>query len=138
MKYLYIILTFLTLVSCNDMKVGYLEAEKGFFSPNILEIKKNLDPVEDKKRIEQKIPWVSYPIQGIQGTLPIKYELINAVETKGGSSNELLKNAFMRGDGALEINFENNIPVGEYKLDIQVSNEGYSHILEAALTIKVK
>ena len=138
MKYIYIILAIVSFTSCNDMKIGYLEAEKGFFSPNILEIKKNLDPIEDKKRIEQEIPWVSYPIQGVQGTLPIRYELIGATEKEGGSTSELLNNAFMRGDGALEINYKNNIPLGEYKLDIKISNEGYSHTLKAALTIKVK
>lgn len=93
---------------------------------------------EDYYRSEQKIPWVSYAIQGVDGTLPLFYKVGGATKVGGGDVTELLSKCRMRGDGAVEIDFENNITAGEYLLDIQVSNEGYSHVLPKMLKVIVK
>ncbi|WP_133250126.1 hypothetical protein [Marinifilum breve] len=86
----------------------------------------------------QKIPWVSYPLQGVDGTRPLFYRVIGATKVGGGDVTELLSKCSMRGDGAVEIEFENNITAGEYLLDIEVSNEGYAHELPNMLRVIVE
>lgn len=93
---------------------------------------------EDYDRFEQKIPWVSYQLQGLEGTRPIFYEIAGATEINGGDVSELLAKARARGDGAIEVELENEIPVGEYLIDLKVSNEGHSKVLPGILKIVVK
>ena len=93
---------------------------------------------EDYQRFQQKIPWVSYMIQGVEGTRPINYRLVGAIKKGGGDVKELLNHARVRGDGAVEIDLENKIEAGEYFLDVEVSNEGYTAVLPKVIRIIVK
>lgn len=93
---------------------------------------------EDYERYSQKIPWVSYQLQGVEGTKPFKYEIVGVKEINGGDITELLTKSKARGDGAIEVEIENDIPVGEYLIDLRISNEGHSKVLPEILRIIVK
>lgn len=93
---------------------------------------------EDYERAQQNIPWVSYQMEGIDGTNPLFYKVVGATKVGGGDFTELLSKCRARGDGAVEVDFENNIEEGRYMLDIEVSNEGHAKVLKNVLTVVVK
>lgn len=134
---IYSLLLTLGLIACQDVKVGYLETENAKYKPDILEVKKTLDPVEDADRIEKKYNWISYPIDGVQGTYPM-YMTIHTVRTEGGGDvAKFLAEVKVRGDGTFDVPFENGIPVGKYIITLKVENEGYSAVLPDIFTIWV-
>lgn len=92
----------------------------------------------DYYRNLNKIPWVSYPIEGIDGTLPIRYNIVSISEINGGDVTEINRVTKVAGDGTIQVDFENNIPVGTYFVDLEIYNEGHSHTLPKILKIIVK
>lgn len=127
----------LGLSACHEVKVGYLETENAVYKPDVLEVKKTLDPEEDYDRIEKKYNWISYPIDGIQGTYPM-YMTIESVRTEGeGDVAKFLEETTVRGDGTFDIPFENEIPSGKYIVTLKVENEGYSAVLKDIFTVWV-
>lgn len=134
---LYCLVLILGLSACHEVKVGYLETENANYDPNILEVKKVLDPVEDADRIEKKYNWISYPIDGLLGTYPM-YISIETVRTEeGGDAAKFIAEAKVRGDGTFDIPFENQIPEGKYIITLKVENEGYSALLPDIFTVWV-
>ena len=65
------------LVACNDVTVGYLETENAEYMPDYMEIPQilELDEIADAQRIKNNAPWVTQPIQGIEGTAPLIYTI---------------------------------------------------------------
>ncbi|MCT4613624.1 MAG: hypothetical protein N4A49_01965 [Marinifilaceae bacterium] len=124
--------------SCNKPNIGYLEVDAASFEPDSLEIR-SLDPSNnnDKSRLDNNIPWVSYRIQGVMGTYPILYKIDEITSKTGNDISEITKLARVRGDGAIEIPLDNNIANGEYSIFIRATNEGYSKRIESPLHIIV-
>jgi hypothetical protein len=126
-KIILLLLLSTSFFSCSKQEVGYLITTDAIYDPKTMTIKKVLDPIDDENRITNKIPWVSIRIQGVEGTLPIKYTISNVTATGGGDAVAFKKKCKLRGDSAFEIPFDHNLALGEYTVDITISNEGYSH-----------
>lgn len=138
-KYINAILFLLIIVSCNDMKVGFLDAEYAVYKPNTMTVRKELDMDnrKDKERFEKKAHWVSPAIQGVQGTAPM-FVTIHDVRTEGGGDvSKFLKYTTVRGNGQFDVDFENDIPVGKYFVTLKIENEGYNVILTDIFTIEI-
>ena len=72
-------------IGCDDVTVGYLETENAQYTPNGIVIPKteDLDEVTDALRIKNNAPWVTQPIQGIEGTDPIIYSVESVTASEG-------------------------------------------------------
>ena len=130
MKYIVFIIACLTLLSCHEVKVGFLETEAAQYNPNVLEITKTKDKNEP-------LHIVSPPIEGVEGTQPI-YIKIHEVTTTDGNVEDFLKEVTVRGNGAFDVPLWNNIPAGKYVITLQVENEDHSATLKDIFTIVIK
>ena len=135
--YWIIILFLVGLAGCHTPTVGYLQTEHAKYVPDTMIIRKKLDPVKDAYRIEYGAPWVSPKLQGLAGTAPIKYEIIEVTSAEGNAVlfRNLLK---IRGAGRMELLTNAEIPEGRYVVSVGVSNEGYSEVVEKAFTFIVE
>lgn len=129
------LLLVLGLVGCHEVKVGYLETENANYDPNILEVKKILDPIEDADRIARKYNWISYPIDGIVGTQPMYMSIASVKEENGGDVQKFIEEVKVRGNGTFDVPFGHQIPEGKYIITLKVENEGYSALLPDIFTI---
>lgn len=139
-KYIFAILLLLITFGCNNMKVGYLDTEFALYDPKVMTIRKELDMnnKKDKEKFEKKSHWVSPAIQGVQGTFPM-FMSIHEVKTEGGGDvSKFLKHTKIFGNGRFDVDFENDIPVGNYIVTIKVQNEGYTSIVKDIFIIEVK
>ena len=93
---------------------------------------------EDRGRVQRDIPWVSNPIEGVQGTPQIFVTIKSIREENGGSVTEALKQIKVYGDGTFEIPLQHTIPVGRYVISLNFRNEGYSKDVDDCFTIIVK
>lgn len=82
-------------------------------------------------------PWVSIPIEGIQGTQQI-YVSVKEIKTTDGDANKLAACLTVRGNGVFEVPIEHDVPVGRYVISLNFSNEGYSKDVDNCFTIIVK
>ncbi|MEQ2912181.1 MULTISPECIES: hypothetical protein [Butyricimonas] len=92
---------------------------------------------EDYYRLKWEQPWVSTPIEGIQGTQQI-YVTIKEIKTTAGNADKLADYLTVRGNGILEIPIKHDIPTGRYLISLTFSNEGYSKDVNDCFTIIVK
>ena len=66
----------LLVIGCQkDIAIGYLNVTNAMYSPDSLVVKAKLDEEEDAYQIEHKIPWQSNEIDGVEGTLPIYFQI---------------------------------------------------------------
>ena len=93
---------------------------------------------EDRGRVQRDIPWVSTPIEGVQGTAQIFVTIKGIREESGGSVTEALKQVKVYGDGTFEVPLQHTIPVGRYVISLNFRNEGYSKDVDDCFTIIVK
>lgn len=121
---------------CHEVTVGYLETENAIYAPDSMVVKSLLDTVEDGKRIKFEIPWQSTSIEGIQGTMPIRY----AITKVEGENNlpEISGQFRMVRKGVIELPFDHTVPPGRYIVSIEISNEGYTHRLDSVYTVIVE
>lgn len=92
---------------------------------------------EDYYRFMSNAPWMTPPIQGIEGTKPIFCSL-KAIKSKDGNAEKLWQNLKVYGDGSFEIPLKHEIPVGRYLISLTFTNEGYSKDVDDCFTIIVK
>ncbi len=92
---------------------------------------------EEYKRDKFNIPWCSIPIEGIEGTEPIRVSIKNIV-TLGGNAVKLWECLSVRGDGSLIVPTHHDIPTGRYVISLNFSNESYSKDVNDCFTIIVK
>ena len=103
-----------------------------------LGIPERINAGEDYVRSKWGAPWVSTPIEGVQGTAQI-YVSIKAIrEESGGSVTEALEQVKVYGDGTFEVPLQHTIPVGRYVISLNFRNEGYSKDVDDCFTIIVK
>ena len=92
---------------------------------------------EDYWRDKLGQPWVSTPIEGLEGTAPI-YVSIKRVHSTDGDAEKMKVNLSVRGDGTFEVPVHHNVPVGHYVISLNFRNEGYSRDVNDCFTIIVK
>lgn len=121
---------------CHHVTVGYLETENAVYIPDSMVVKSLLDTVEDGDRIKFEIPWQSTSIEGIQGTMPIRY----AITKVEGENNlpEISGQFRMVRKGVIELPWDHTVPPGRYVISIRISNEGYTHDLDSIYTVIVE
>lgn len=137
MRYIIIVLAALSflLPSCEEQKVGFLVTEYALYTPDTLLIAKEID---DENRIKFNIPWVSLPIEGIEGTAPILFS-INDVKSNGNVDMEqFLSDVDVRGNGIFEVSLNHKIPSGRYLISLKVKNEGYTKLIPDVFTIIIE
>lgn len=93
---------------------------------------------EDRERVQWNIPWVSNPIEGVQGTPQIFVTIKGIREESGGNVAEALEQIKVYGDGTFEVPLQHTIPVGRYVISLNFRNEGYSKDVDDCFTIIVK
>ena len=128
------------LVACNDVTVGYLETENAEYMPDYMEIPQigELDEIADAQRIKNNAPWVTQPIQGIEGTAPLIYTIEEVTATEGGDAVMVKQELSIIGNGSFYYPLEHKAPAGKYVVSIRITNEGYSHVLKDVYTFIVK
>ena len=123
---------------CQEVTVGYLNAENAKYIPDKMEIRLVLDEELDAFRIYNVSPWVTPKMQGVTGTEPIKFEISEVKATEGGNA-ELFKHLLtIRGGGRMSFPLVSDITPGEYTVSIRISNEGYTKEVTDVFTFIVK
>ncbi len=137
MKYIVIIVAVvgMLLPSCKDYPVGYLSTEYAKYNPDELLVKKE---VTDPHRIEFNIPWLSLPIEGVEGTAPILYTIKEVKSQTSFDMDQFLKDVNVRGNGIFEVALDHKIPSGNYVISLQAKNEGHTQLISDIFTIVIE
>lgn len=128
------------MMACDQPDIGYLWTRDAAYIPDTLEVKAQLDPgnTEDARRIRFEIPWQGSPLEGIQGTMPLRYA-IREVQEVGGTGIAGAAGQFsLSGKGIVELPFDHTVSPGRYLIHITVFNEGHSHDLDSLFTVIVR
>lgn len=135
--------------SCQDVTIGFLQTEDAGYNPDTMVVKKELDTTppqleeievgagEDYQRAQWGTPWVSNPIEGVDGTTQI-YVSIKDIKTTTGNAEKMWEYLKVYGDGTFEVPLEHDIPIGRYLISLNFKNEGYSKDVNDCFTIIVK
>jgi hypothetical protein len=124
-------------LSCHDQTVGFLQTEVAEYTPDSLVVKAQLDAQLDKDRIKFQYPWMTPAIEGVDGTLPMTYE-ITGVDNMTGNGT-LMKTALtIRGNGIMSLPWDHQVPAGRYYITITIANEGYISTLDSIFTFIVE
>lgn len=96
-------------------------------------------PGPDYARWENKAPWVSFTLQGYEGTEQIKFSVESVKSTAGEEAARIFMNELsIRGGGALIYPMEHHAVPGHYVISVRLTNPGYSKVLEDAITFVVE
>lgn len=126
------------LNACHEKTVGYLITENASYDPDTMYVRKTPDPVSDAVRIEYDAPWISLQLQGYEGTDPIYFSVESVTSDQGESAAAtFMSELTIRGGGALMYPLENNAVPGTYVVSVRLTNDGYSQVVEDAMTIIV-
>lgn len=123
---------------CQDVTVGYLNAENAKYIPNTMEIRLVLDEELDAFRIYNVAPWVSPKMQGVTGTEPMTFEILEVKATEGGNADLFKHLLTIRGGGRMSFPLVSDITPGEYTVSVRISNEGHTKDVIDAFTFVVK
>lgn len=132
------------LMSCHDVKIGYLNVENAEYYPDTIVIRTKLVTAEenptknDQIRIDNNSPWVTNVISGLLGTEPLQYEFVSVKSFEGGDAELFAKEIIVRGCGQMQIPLKPVAPKGRYLVTLRVSNEGYSAILSDVFTFIIE
>jgi hypothetical protein len=137
MKYIIIISTLFLIAfsACDNHKVGFLITEYAVYRPDSLLVQKD---AASEQQIENKIPWLSLPIQGIEGTVPLMMSISNVKSETTFDLDQFKSQVNVRGNGVIEIDFDNTIATGRYLVSIDVKNDGYKQTIPDIFTIIIK
>lgn len=98
-----------------------------------------LDPEKDAIRIENKAPWMTFSLQGYEGTAPITFTIESVTSTAGEEQAALFKEELtIRGGGAMFYPLEHKAGAGTYVVSVRLTNEGYSQVIENAYTFLIE
>lgn len=126
------------LAACHETTIGYLITENASYDPDTMYVRKTPDPVTDAVRIEYNAPWVSLQLQGYEGTEPIYFSVESVTSDQGeAAAATFMDELTIRGGGALMYPLENNAVPGTYVVSVRLTNNGYSQVVENAMTIIV-
>lgn len=164
----------ISIVSCQDVTVGFLNIENASYDPDTVFMKSELDtatvkeknpawdiyidagytveeligygiaeyiskPGPDYARWEKKAPWVSFALQGYEGTEQIQFSVESVKSTAGEEAAQVfMSEVGIRGGGALIYPMEHHAVPGHYVVSVRLTNPGYSKVLEDAITFVVE
>lgn len=137
-RYLLLAVLAFLLVACHKVPIGYLETENAVYVPDSLVIRLEPDPLKDYVRMLYKADWVSTKIQGVLGTAPIIYTIIDVRAEDGGDAEAMKAVCTINGSGTFDIPYEHQVPVGRYIMSIEIRNDGYAYEFRDAFTIIVE
>ena len=123
------------LPSCEDHQVGYLSTEYAKYSPDTLLVEKDID---DANRLKFNIPWLSLPMEGVEGTAPIMFSIKEVKSNTSINIDEFLKYVNVRGNGIFEVDLDHQLLSGRYLITLQAKNEGHTHLIPDIFTIIVE
>lgn len=126
------------LGSCHDVTIGYLEAENAQYAPDSMVIRITPDPVLDAARIKYGSPWISTRIQGVIGTSPIKYRIVDVKSPDTNDADLMQEISSIDGGGVIAVPLEHSLSAGKYIFSIEVYNIGYSQIHNDIFTVLVE
>ena len=96
-------------------------------------------PGPDYARWEKKAPWVSFALQGYEGTEQVKFSVESVTSTAGEEAARIFMNELrIRGGGVLIYPMEHHAVPGHYVISVRLTNPGYSKVLENAITFVVE
>lgn len=124
--------------SCHETKIGYLKTEGASYLPDSTIIRTVLDEVLDKARIANQAPWVSSNLQGVLGTPPITYRIVNVKSPDTGDVNLFRQELVIRGNGVMLVPLVPKSPKGKYVVSIEIANEDHAQVLEDAFTFIIE
>lgn len=93
---------------------------------------------ELENRVFYKAPWTTSVIQGVLGTEPLMYDVVDIKNENAENAEKFRKYITAIGGGRLNVNQNVDVPAGEYIISIRVSNEGREKVLADAFTFIVK
>lgn len=124
--------------ACQDITVGYLEVGNASYNPDSLEVRISLDSTGvDAQRVKTGQPWMSYKIEGVEGTQPIFLSIRN-ISSSDGDVNSMWKYLTIRNDGTFMIPLNHEIVAGRYQVSLGFKNEGYEKFKDDLFVIIVK
>lgn len=139
MKKIFIITTgislLLTIFSCSNIKEGFLMTENAAFHPDSLVIPVLLDSIVYADMHENQAPFLSIPISGAKGTAPVKFK-VTSVHADNGYT-KAISDISATLDGRIQIKYGYTLPVGIYRVDLEIYNEGHSAIIPDSFKIIV-
>ena len=125
----------LLVIGCQkDIAIGYLNAANALYSPDSLVVKAKLDEEEDAYQIEHKIPWQSNEIDGVEGTLPIYFQIWSI----NGGQLEIMNQFTIKPTWVIELPYNHTVPNGRYVLSVKIGNEDHGYTIDSAFTVIVK
>ncbi|MCI7163805.1 MAG: hypothetical protein MSA19_10480, partial [Butyricimonas virosa] len=92
------------------------------------------------KRIKNQAPWVSYAMQGYEGTQQIMFSVESVTSTAGEEeAAKFMEELKIRGGGgALEYPLVHKAGPGTYTVSVRLTNPGYSQVVENAFTFIIE
>lgn len=93
-----------------------------------------------QRRVQDTIPWTSSPVEGVMGTEPIIYSIARITGEDATKTSLFTKYLTIIGGGRFILHWSKTelLPAGRYEISIQVTNEGYSRIIDNVFTFIVK
>ena len=125
----------LLVIGCQkDIAIGYLNAANALYSPDSLVVKAKLDEEEDAYQIEHKIPWQSNEIDGVEGTLPIYFQIWSI----NGGQLEIMNQFTIKPTGVIELPYNLTVSIARYPSSVKIGNEDHGYTIDSAFTVIVK
>lgn len=125
----------LLVIGCQkDIAIGYLNVTNAMYSPDSLVVKAKLDEEEDAYQIEHKIPWQSNEMDGVEGTLPIYFQIRGI----NGGQPEIMNQFSIKPTGVIELPYNHTVPSGRYIIDVKVGNRDHGYTIDSAFTVIIK
>lgn len=88
--------------ACHERTIGYLITENAGYEPDSLVVPRELDPVIHAIRIKNQAPWISFAMQGYEGTEQIMFSVESVTSTAGEAEARKFKNELkIRGEAGL-------------------------------------
>lgn len=134
----FLLLAMIMLSACHKTKIGYLQTSDASFVPDSLVIRQVPDPVLDAVRIANNSPWVTARLQGVLGTAPINYRLLDVTASEGGNAEIFRQEITVRGFGVMEIPLKFNAPKGRYHISLEAYNEDHTSAMNNIFTFIVE
>lgn len=104
------------------------------YFPDSMIVKASLDPEEDARQIEFKIPWQSTSIDGVQGTSPVRYSIKSIESEHPGAVAQFT----MRGKGIIELPYNHTVPAGRYVVNVRIEAGEHVQELDSMYTVIVR
>lgn len=123
---------------CQDVTVGYLDVKNAAYNPDSLIVRTRLDSTGvDRQRVKTGQPWMSLPIEGVEGTKPIFFSIRDII-TRDGDKSSMQEALSVRNDGTFMIPLDHKIQPGHCLISLDFENEGYRKFKDVVFTIIVK